>query len=350
MTLRFLDIRIGQVGVEASRAAIEKTATGPFAGVGQSGKYGILFDNARTLVDDSSLPWHPEPLYANKFWKKYVTGELAGSDPDLWAETGWQKLVPLRVPAKLPSIELPGVFRRSAEAFVWPTGFGFSWNNWVRAELGVNDVAAALERLRHGSVDYVRPGSSPASGSMTKLYHSTLDGLREALWGKGNQDVRADPLTIVSIIQVADAPSEKAKAQARQSLLKAIEDAWQERPRILQGDRHAEGGHTVYAAKGLRLAWLPSSFLAAGRKRSGGCFHRNLLFASFQVEMLAASARLLAQVQKKNGSLPAAYQSTVERVRERIKFFLSGGGYSAPFLDAQLNRQQVADARAEIGA
>jgi hypothetical protein len=350
MTLRFLDIRIAQIGVEASRAAIEKKATGPFAGIGQSSQYETLFDNARDLVGGSSLPWHPEGLYDNRFWKKYVAEELARTEPDGWAAVGWKKLVPLRVPAAaaLPTIELPNLFRSHAEAFVWPTGFGFCWNNWIRGDLSAEDVVATLGAVQNGEVDYVLPGAARATGPMTGVYHGTLNRLREALWGSGSQGLRSDPLTILSIVHVSDPPSEKVTAAVRETLLKGIAGIWGAPPKILDGDRHAESGQTVYAAPGLRLAWLPSSFAASGRKRSAGCFHRNLIFSSLQVEMLAAAARLLAQVKEEHGAMPHDYQSTVERLRERIKFFASDKGYRAPFLAAQFD--SVADARAAIKA
>ena len=321
-------------------------ATGPYGAIGRALDYETIFDEALAGTEGCALPWRREAPYSNRFWKKYITAQLLEHDAQDWSGIAWNKLVPFKVAAPLPAVRLlPEIRRGYAEAFVWPAAFGFLWNNWIETELDADGLAGILNTIRNGRIGLEGGGRQGAKA----LYHGTLDGIRAALWGKVNQGIRSEPITVVSIIRAAaDPDTDAAITQALTELLDRIEAAWGDRPRVPAGDRHADSGHTVYVADGLRLVWLPRAFLAQYRTHSGGCLHHNMLAASLQVEMLATAAQMLSGERVRRGSLPGAYQAAVERVLDRIDFFLSGSGYSAPFLTAQLERKPVAHARSEI--
>lgn len=348
MTLKLLDVRIGQIWLESSPSAIDGKAPGPFGGAGHQLGYEKLFAGARDGAGGAALPWPAKSPRSTKFWKKYVTGRLRPDNMANWPGIGWNTLVPLKVPAALPSIRLhAGQSRGHSEAYVWPTGFGFTWNNWIAAELDVADLAGILARIRNGQVDYAAPDGTVASERLAKLAHAALDSLRGSLWGNSVEGTRSDPVTIVSVVRAVDDPAGSVP-DALKTLLDQLAQAWSERPQILPDDRYLTSGESVYVAKGLRLVWRPDNFLGGSWLHRGGCFHRNLLLASLQAESLAAAATMLAGVLEENGSLPESYMPLVQRVLDRIDFFVSGGGYSAPFLSAQLERGPVLKARRAI--
>jgi len=345
MTLRFLDIRIGQIGFEASRAALEGAAPGPLGTIGSDVRYEQLFSQAQAGGAGHRLPWEAGKPYSNKFWKKYVTDSMLSEEEEQWPGIAWDTLVPLKATVPLPIVHLHESEMRSySEAYAWPTGIGMVWNSWLRPNLDVEGLGSILETIRNGEIPFTRPDGTVGARSMQGFYHQMLDSVRDHVWGTQQKGLRSDPLTIVSIIEAeTDSTDPKTVIEAREKLFDAIEKIWDERPATLVGDSRAAGGDTVYACSGLRFAWVAANFLSDSRKRRGNCLHRNLLLSSLQVEMLGASARMLYG-QKKAGSLPNGYQSVVEHVLERSEGVLSSALYSAPHLRIQLERKPVADA------
>ncbi len=350
MTLKILDVRIGQVGVEASRASLEKAAPGPLGGIGYSLAYKKAFAGAQAGGAGHALPWDSQKPYLNKFWRKYVTDRMLSEDPKQWPDVAWNLLVPFKATAALPLVHLhPDELRTYSESYAWPTGVGLIWNSSIRTSTDVDGLVSILADIRNGKISYeAADGTTGPALPMKTLYHQMLDSVRDQLWDTQQKGQRSDPMTIVSIVQAeADPADPKAVPDALQRLLDGIAREWNDRPVTLPGDVRAASGGTVYAAEGLRLAWVPANFLSQSRGRPGNCLHRNLLLASMQVEMLAAAARMLA-AHKRNNGLPGHFQSTVERVLEGSAAVLSGESYSAPHLRAQLERQPVAHALSEL--
>ncbi len=349
MTLKIVDVRIGQVGIEASRAALEKAAPGPFGSIAYALDYKDMFDRARAGNAPFALPWDQLKPYRNRFWKKYVTDRMLREEEKRWRDVAWQAMVPFKVPASLPLVRLDPAneFRSYSEAYAWPTGVGIVWNNWIKPAMDVDSLAALLGTLRRGDLPYAGPDGSAGTLPATALFHQMLDGARDQLWGTQQKGFRSNPITIVSIVQAeADPTAPDAAGIALKRLLDGLAANW-ERPAPLPDDRRAASGETVYVADGLRLAWMPANFLSQSHSRPGNCLHRNLLIASLQVEMLAGAARMLAD-QKRHDGLPAHYQSTVERILKASDGILADDGYSAPHLRLQLQRQSVAHALADL--
>ena len=349
MTLKILDVRIGQIGVEASRTALEKAAPGPYGDIAYALAYKDMFDRAYNGGEPHAVPWDRHKPYRNRFWKKYVTDRMLAEEEKRWRDVAWQAMVPFKAPASLPLVHLDSAheFRSYSEAYAWPTGFGIVWNNWIKPGIGIDALVALLGTLRGGSVPYAGADKFAAELPMAALYHRMLDAARDQLWGTTQPGSRSDPITIVSIVQAeADPAAPDAAADALKRLLDGLAPDWQ-RPAPLPDDRRAASGETIYVADGLRLVWMPANFLSQSRKRPGNCLHRNLLLASLQVEMLANAARMLAG-HKQNGGLPAQYQSTVERVLQASDGILADDGYSAPHLRLQLQRKTVARALADL--
>jgi hypothetical protein len=350
MSITFHCVRFGQVGVEASAAAIDRQAPGPFGGIGESVRYEDLFRKAVAGGAGLALPWGGKSLHSNRFWKKFITGRLAKVGEEEWPGLAWRALTPLKVLDPIPAVHLHSEETRAyAEGYVWPTGFGLCWNNWVEGAHTAEGIVDILTRLRNGEIEWSGPGAQAGKKRIKGLYHATLDHARDAFWGPVAPGTRSDLVTVVTIVSASATPSvPDAASGALKTLLDGIQSVWGPRLSPLAGDLHAESGHTVYANKDLRLVWLPDSFLARGQIHRCGCLHRNLLAASLQVEMMSAAAQLFADARPTHGFLPAAYVPFAERVLERIDFFLSGRGYSAPFLSARLEREPVRAARQSL--
>lgn len=345
MALSILDVRIGQVGVEASRAALDGQLPGPLGALGSAAGYEALFEAAKARSGGMALPWLADKPYSNRFWRKYLTDRMMAEAEEQWPAIARGALVPIKASVPLPLVHLhPAEVRSYSEAYAWPNAIGIVWNNWIRPETDVEGLVALLETLRNGEVAWSGPDGAPGKVSMQSLYHRMLDTARDTLWKTEQPGIRSKPMTIVSIVQGSAPPlPDKTSVTAREALLDGILGAWGERPAPLPGDERAASGETVYVADGLRLVWAPGNFLSGSRKRRNSCLHRNLLFSSLQVEMVAASARMLAAYKQSNGDLPSRYHSTRDRLLVARHAFLKGLVYSAPHLRVQLERQSVAE-------
>jgi hypothetical protein len=350
VALSYRDVRIATVGVEASLSPLEGVATGPFGGIGRLLGYEALFGAARKAGGEAYLPWRERKLKANRFWRKYATAELADTPDGQWAEGAWRLLVPLKLidPVAPISIHPNQSFARS-EAYVWPSALGLCWNNWIGGPLDDDALAALVSGLRNGAV---RRGGAEGGKSLKRVaaYHEAMNELRQTAWGEVKEGERSEPVTVVTVVRAsADGPAGDAAAASLKALLAAIAPAWGPLKATPMADG-GEGDQTVYTAKGLRLVWLPDKFLATERISTCGCLHRNLIVGLLSVEMVARTAVLLARTRRRLGQLPPTHASLVARTIERADFFLSGGGYSPPFLLSQLERDEVTKALAELKA
>lgn len=352
MPMEFQDVRIGQVGVEASSAAVDDPPAGHFGGIGWRSGYSGLFGEAAGGGGAASFPWTPEPPHHNRFWKKYVAGRMMRRSDAKQIDVAWQQLMPFKADLALPLVRLHDPVRRSySRALVWPTGFGYLWNNWIETQVDAAGLVSLLAPLRRGDIAYAEAGGAAAKRKAAAFHHDMLGRVGDAVWGKRPPGLRSErPMTVVTVIRAAGDPADKEVRRERDAVLDGLKTAWGERPEPVEGDQYAPTGETVFAAKGLRLVWLPTSFLNPERPRSGACFHNNLMAATLQVEMLAAAAEMLDQTRDGDGSMPADLQATAERVRDGILYFIEERGYSAPFLKQQLQRDSVVLARAAIGA
>ena len=244
MALSILDVRIGQIGVEASRAALDGQAPGPLGGLGSGIGYETLFEAARARADGLALPWLSDKPYSNRFWRKYVTDRMLTEAEESWPAISRGALVPIKAPAPLPVVHLhPAEVRSYSEAYAWPSAVGIVWNTWIRPETDVEGLVDVLDKLRNGEVAWSGADGVPGLLSMQNLYHQMLDTARAALWETKQAGIRSKPLTIVSIVQGSAPPlPDKAAETARETLLEGIGKSWGERPAPLPGDKRAATG------------------------------------------------------------------------------------------------------------
>lgn len=322
MALKLRDVRIAQLAVDASLDALDGLAAGPMGTAGDYVGYRNLFTAARSSENGLDLPWPAELPDQNKFWASYVTGRLPANDAKGEAQVAWDSLVPLKAPAGIVAGTLADLRRAFAEAYVWPTGTGFCRNYWIE-----------------GLIEPAEVGRIVGDAGELQRRHETLDSVREELWGKGKAGVRSGVVTIVSVVR-SEAGSDEDEEEALAAILDGLE--LDERPRILPADA-AKNKLTVYCADDFRLVWHPAKARSTRRMHSLGCFHRNLTLAALQAQLIGGTILALDN-RRAGGTLPAAYGSLVQRLRDCHSRFWT------PHLAAWLDGDKVTKARAAIGA
>jgi hypothetical protein len=321
MTLKLRDVRIAQLAVDASLDAVDGKAAGPLAAVGNYPGYRDLFTAALASENGVELPWHPDTPHHNKFWANYVSGRPSDGDAEGAARIAWDGLMPFKAPAAIVAGTLPGVRRSFAEAYVWPTGYGFCRNYWIEGAIEPAEIARMV-----------------GEANDLQRRHETLNAVRKDMWGEGEAGVRSDLMTIVSVVRM-EAGSEDDEAAALKAILDGLE--FDERPRILPADEQANK-RTVHCAGDFRLVWQPNKARSSRRMHSLGCFHRNLTLAALQARMIGETVVALDD-RRAGGALPTAYGALVDRLRDGL------GRFWTPHVAAWVGGDTIGQARRAIG-
>jgi len=358
MAVKFLDVRVAQVWVDANPLALHGTAGGAVPDIGISHRYPLLFEAVAKAGEDLSrtrLPWHGDAPHSNRFWKKYL-GDMLAADRAEWGQFGWTHLVPMKLALPLPRLSLGAQQTRSfCEALAWPCGTGFSWNAWLQAPMTVDALADTLDLLVEGDLDCTWPDGKADRLRLKTLGHRILDSVQEHAFGSATpQGLRPEPLTIVTIVRAAvDPSSQDPLADDLAAALQVL------RTRLVQ----ASGGplaaidpvatddarqDTIWMGKRLRLVWFPTAFLAEKRLHRNGCFHRNLLQSSLQTLALASGVDRLARLHEQTGSLDGDLGSCARNIERQLDRIDQDIGYSGPFLTALIDRGDVKAARARL--
>lgn len=327
MALMLSKVHVAMLALEGSLESFDGHAAGPLGTIGDFLGYPGLYAAARESKDGLALPWDPKAPHANRFWSSYATGQL-GKLKDVEAEAAacWELMVPLlgtsSLSAGAPEPRLQPAF---TEAYAWPTALGYCRNyhieNVAPSELGL--ILAAGRDLQYR--------------------HDALKAIRKEFWGAAAPGEHSDLTVIVSVLRFDpdSAPREKDK-EALAALLDGLDV---QRPRILPGEdgyQAQEGAGGVYCADGFRLIWEPLRSRTPGPIHSVGCGHRNLVIGTLQAQMLAMTARQLANL-REDGQLPERYDGVVDRLRDCADRLWS------PFHRAWLDGKKVAQARKDIG-
>lgn len=177
---------------------------------------------------------------------------LPSKTPDRWGERAWQALVPLRLKGARPVLRLYPQERRSfSEAFIWPTGVGVSWNNWIEARITIEDLLEIAGAIRNREIDVFAADGNLSHRRLKGYYHDALEALRGECWGHLDEGHQSDLLTVISIVKAEVEDEVKDVDEALAALLSGLAKVWGERPKKLDGDRAADETGTVYASKSL---------------------------------------------------------------------------------------------------
>jgi hypothetical protein len=267
--------------------------------------YRDAFDRARNgeAVDPTlEPPWLPK--HKQKFWMRYlVQGNLA----DVTGHQAWDWLVPLRFS---PGVRLTAEWfkgRSCVEGFFYPFGLGLAISFQWSPQLALGDfVSQAFELRRTGRFSVAGTTAPPVS--LEEAAGPVLDSMRDLALGKGSStgDRSTEPFTILTVTEGRGAsPTVKLEQSPEIRLdLEALTNWRPDWPVVtvetlpdlatvcLPTKGTAPAGSVLYAQERGRAVWFPSLFSPAlSSTHLLACYHRNLLFASLQVEAFAKLIR-----------------------------------------------------------
>jgi hypothetical protein len=281
-------------------------------------EYAEYFD-ART--GDLTPPW---PAYGVQgFWHEYMELRQLG---DVSGKIAYKQLVPLRV----------GNAVRAAPAFEGATflseGFVYPWGSALvltlrdrRDRTGLRDPIADLLRLRHDP--WLRTGTeSDEVLRLDELARRGLEALRESTFGDAEaRPVASEPFSIHTVVRAsgdrAEFSPEVETVQRYLHVATGFRKSWETDTLTPLGDatvlgrKNAPADHLVYGRRRGRAVWGPDNFLmAGGQSHALGCQHRNLVFASTQVESIGAfAAATVARMQGTGGQLEPLHRALAKR-------------------------------------
>lgn len=286
-------------------------AGAPMAFMGRASDYAREVERARQGQSRWTLPWPVDRTSVNHFWHYYMDKRLPSQ---MTGETAWSYLVPLRRTVVEPLFEPPPIpaCHWQAEAFSYPHGVGLVVTVTVDQELALSAmVGRAIDAQRALRFQVLHTDASDADG------RSVGDVLREAMLGEGAAaGLRSEAFSVATVIRGSGVTATR-KVREKGAVHRALEalcswdPSWNAVPPHPQAEaalsiRNAPPGHVLYARKRGRAVWFPASFAASRRRKNTlGCYHRNLVLLSLQVEGLLQLMRLSADHLRRGELMPA---------------------------------------------
>lgn len=319
----------------------------PFADLTKSFTFRDMFIaalNGTSVNPKFEVPWKREQK--QKFWMRYlVQGVLA----DVTGDQAWEYLVPLRIDPgiRLQAAWFPGTI--FVDALYYPVGTAlaitFRWQpNLPPDKL----VPKAYEIFKDGK--YSITGETQQL-SLSDAAVKILTAMRKRALGDASVSPRGvlDPFSIFTVIQAAGATPD-ADVRKDDQILKTLEvlTNWPSDTEfgtvpdlntvLLPTKGHPPLGSALYAERRGRAVWLPALFrtidnptteeaLAQSKRTSKlGCYHRNLLFATVQIEMLGRLMSHTASIfdgGKHKVDLTSSHRATAHNgARQLVKLYL----------------------------
>ncbi len=306
-------------------------AGSPFEPFTRDYLFADMFESARDGAPTDpkfDVPWLRERRQF--FWMYYL---VQGKLHLVRGSQAWTYQVPLRFDTGLhPKADW---FTGNAfiEAYYYPFGtaveISFRWN----PNSTLDKLVDQAYDIRNGKFS-IADGAQPVR--LEELADAAFTVLRDrALGNQAQSDCRsAQPFSVFTVVQ-AKGVDAKAPVSANTAVMETLEalTSWPPAahninlPNLnracLETYHHSPKAAALYASRRGRAAWIPALFsVEQPRKPAGavarvelssklGCYHRNLMFASMQIEslgrLLAYTANLFAQGKQKT-SLPANFR------------------------------------------
>lgn len=297
--IRVQDFRLSIIWTETILNLVgSQQPSGPLGFLGRDLIYEQKFNQMMATGDAGGLtpPW-PGP-YGKHFWSYYL------NEKDLNAingEAAWRSLVPFR---RVPSAVVAADWftgRLRLESFFYPHGLGFVATALCRVEADLADVVElAFKISRKGRFTVSWNSQQLTTASMMTIGEDGIAQARGALGSEVAAGVRSiDPFTVMTVIRAsgaADKPLKQGGAVQRAlDGVTAWRPSWQKAklPALdlnarLQISHNSPDSHVLYARPRGRAVWFPSLFTGDSEGfPTLGCYHRNLVFTSLQVESLS---------------------------------------------------------------
>lgn len=272
-----------------------------------------------------TLPW-PKPE-GQRFWDHYLEKrQPAKADGKLC----YQKLVPLRLPKLVESIEARPASPECGDAaaariegFYYPYGTGLIVTVDITGRYDISEAGALAIDLRHEKIFHVNWTSAgiPESLTLNQLAAKALDSLRERGFGKGFVGKQTNAFSIATVLKGEGAAIDQplvcdGKVHRLLNGLANWVKGWETQPvpELIAGttalrlwSKTARAGHVLFAGSRGRAVWFPASFNPATvPMNSLACYHRNLALVSLQTESLLSVASETYRAITVAGPVPVA--------------------------------------------
>lgn len=238
-------------------------------------------------------PWRKDS--PQRYWTYYA--EKTPSDK-IRPQQVWKLLIPLRVPGPLIDASPPANVRLTQEGFLFPFGMALVLGVHLEQDLPLDKAVDCMISIRYDPV--FAPSAGGAKFTLSALADRGLAAVREAALGDGvaSGTRSLEPFSVASIVEatgegvlmpVASHPAlhRALDGLARLSHTWRVDAVTSLAKGLLSHESGRPAEHCTLAARHGRSVWQPHYFtdnLAA--RTSLSCYHRNLMFASLQVQSL----------------------------------------------------------------
>lgn len=311
--LRVRDFRLSLIWTETQLRLLDdgREHAVPLSFLGDRDSYEARFDSMLAGAPDPMglrPPWHQ--IDGGFFWFYYL-GETQGKGAkagEIKGRQAWRSLVPFRSRIWVDVEEAWRPDRVFAEAFLYPHGMAVAFSAELRGDLPIFDAVKKAYGLRREAKVEFQWGEAK-SGEPMKLDafgREALSALRQAILGPGGiAGAQASPFSVATIVNatgldpaaLATPIEEEGEVHRALQALSTWSPSWEKdtlTPLAEAGlplRSTAPRGHFLFGSRRGRAVWFPGLYAAPETSpRSLGCYHRNLLLASAQVESLAGLA------------------------------------------------------------
>lgn len=283
---------------------------------------------------DGLLP--PWPKHRDKnFWSLYL-----GMPPYYVSPTdAWRHFVPFRwripvgVKARLPDSRI------SIEGFFYPNGHAVLITLNLRCPGGLTwrpeEAASVAHRARFGTeYDLERSDGQVTSVKLDVLAKEMLARMREKSQFQDSSAVESEPYSLTTFTRVEGADPSEVIAENGEihRMLEAVvewDKSWMFAPlstlkTATVPDPDFPPGHAVYRGKRGRAIWFPALSKRNGSDQCIGCYHRNQLFASLQVESIGSIVIGTAGSVRRGAPIPFVHEQ-VARIAAGVLGRIYGG-------------------------
>jgi hypothetical protein len=342
MNIKIHDLRLSFIWVETLLDLFnDATPSGaPLSFIGNRPSYQSHFEKVSSGAmgpEGIQLPW-PRPS-GELFWTYYFGGRKPGSVMGVQA---WKSLVPFRkkIPVMVDANWLLGHIM--LEGFFYPHGIALIITSYCKDILSLEEaVEKAFEIRRNGKYN-VRwnDGNKIKSQSINKLAEDGLTYVRNLILGPSADpgDTPVTPFSVVTVIKGSgvDPMTPTPDGGSSHRALEAITewrpswpyDTLPSLDRASLQIRTAPASHLHYSGKRGRAVWFPGLFgQKGGAVRSLGCYHRNLVFSTLQVESFSQFMIKTAKYLDQQLQMSATHQECARRAAG-ILGRLYGGHFS----------------------
>jgi hypothetical protein len=252
-----------------------------------------------------SFPW-PQPN-RQRFWYNYLERET--SLTDLSANRAWKALIPFRweIPCTLSSTAWPGTLH--GEVFLYPHAIALVINVFARDVTWplTNMVTRLRSLVNREPIQATWEDGSHDEARLSSLVDMMFLRIRRTLHIE-QLDYRrehADPFTLVMPLRASGMTNSDQKLSARGAIRRALHALvyWAANEHTSELGKLSDHlvelrngepiGHAIYANARGRSLWLPANFSEPQRLN---CYHRNLTYASLQVESLSGLVMRTSQL------------------------------------------------------